>query len=514
MGLQATGISNPLDRFLPPANPNLKRKSSTEIIEMVDAPKKICIEVLKEDAEDCRNVGSDDMILPTCNSESSDSEEDNDKENQGNFDSILAKTLLAAAATPAATPATPASKEEGPKVIVQHSPLPSIYELQQITTSCDNLDDSGLSTDSDESDEEVELRLKSTTPPMDVTSEGDSQTPSPSPPTPAPQKVLYQDRFWNQTPPPTPPPSMQQQQQNNSNNFQFLDQTNQRIECAENGKSYLQLGTMSHHNLPVTPIIQPKTNMVYRRPIPPFRNNIVRPVCDHSNCLQKKSSFCYKNQRSRMLNISLHKLHLARQNHEGSLRRSVLICNMLRNIEDETEKEAVVENQQYQQAAQAAAQAAAAAAAAAAANEQQQYSSWNGDANYNQQQMQSSQVVPPGIPGQTSPPYDSSYENTLKDFNSAFRSSTPYSMDTDSDHSSINWSSVLSLSSQSELDPLNNNSFNNSGGDSWTTNPNTNTTTTDTSNLDSHSFEDIGWKLSADDVLKAFPNDEHIFVGP
>ena len=40
-----------------------------------------------------------------------------------------------------------------------------------------------------------------------------------------------------------------------------------------------------------------------------------------------------------MLNLSLHKLHMARQNHEGSLRRSVLICNMLRYIEDETEKE-------------------------------------------------------------------------------------------------------------------------------------------------------------------------------
>jgi len=26
--------------------------------------------------------------------------------------------------------------------------------------------------------------------------------------------------------------------------------------------------------------------------------------------------------------------------------------------------------------------------------------------------------------------------------------------------------------------------------------------------------DDIGWKLSADDVLKAFPSDEQIFVGP
>merc|ERR1711894_596203 len=93
----------------------------------------------------------------------------------------------------------------------------------------------------------------------------------------------------------------------------------------------------SHHHLPVTPVIQPKPNMVYRRPIPPFRNHLSstnptpishpRPVCDHSNCLQKKSSFCYQSQRSRMLSLS----------------RSVLICNMLRYIEDETDREAINE---------------------------------------------------------------------------------------------------------------------------------------------------------------------------
>merc|ERR1719189_1049716 len=200
---------------------------------------------------------------------------------------------------------------------------------------------------------------------------------TPTPPTP---KAIYNDRFWNQglpfnhTPPPPSANSLNGQQQvaqsHQSMNilnstFQFLEPSNQRIECAENGKSYMQLGTMSHHHpsghppqgvtnnqtnpahhhLPVTPVIQPKPNMVYRRPIPPFRNHMVssinsssnagqaavpRPVCDHSNCLQKKNSFCYQSQRSRMLNLSLSKLHMARQSHDGSLRRSVLICNMLR----------------------------------------------------------------------------------------------------------------------------------------------------------------------------------------
>merc|ERR1739844_327153 len=80
----------------------------------------------------------------------------------------------------------------------------------------------------------------------------------------------------------------------------------------------------------------------------------------------------------------------------------------------------------------------------------------------------------------------SPYENTLKDFNSAFRS-TPYSSpahpgsdmdsglgDVDMDRG-INWSSVLSLTSgsQSELDPLNNNTF---ATEAWPNTANTPTT--------------------------------------
>jgi hypothetical protein len=209
-----------------------------------------------------------------------------------------------------------------------------------------------------------------------------------------------------------------------------------------------------------------------------------------------------------------------------------------------------------------------------------------------------------------------SYEVTLKDFNTAFRA-TPYSSpahhpgtiaDIDSigtnsesmglpsavsqalgssglstggspslddarasSSGTINWGSVLSLGSQSELDPLNNNSF---AVETWPTstvcgsisasssasitttsasatnvltapssgsscssiniqndipgsqtsspvNPSQNTLTSlpplNLSDLDisSQSFvDDIGWKLSADDVLKAFPTDEQIFVGP
>ena len=236
-----------------------------------------------------------------------------------------------------------------------------------------------------------------------------------------------------------------------------------------------------------------------------------------------------------------------------------------------------------------------------------------GNSNANQQPMMSHANTSPVMSNQQ---ISDSYEVTLKDFNTAFRS-TPYSSpvhhsgslaDIDSNvanseslglssavtqplssttHSSnvsnslddcrgsssgtINWGFVLSLGSQSELDPLNNNSF---AVETWptsticaTSHVSTSSTTTSTptsgtnvmtslnstsstanmalqngmncsqasqqmhstsntmssipplnlSDLDisGQSFvDDIGWKLSADDVLKAFPSDEQIFVGP
>lgn len=341
---------------------------------------------------------------------------------------------------------------------------------------------------------------------------------------------------------------------------------------------------------------------------------------------------------------------MARQSHDGSLRRSVLICNMLRYIEDETDREAMNEtHSQFSQHSQG---------APMETNDSHHY--WPPTSNMNQppppspqqpqpgqqsqhQQVQSQQVqsqqsqvapgmpvsgisssiatsgisavvtseapmgynmgsvgaVPPGgLPGQqqqqlnqsamvspNGPPPNNMepvicpYETTLKDFNSAFRS-TPYSSpahpgsdmdsglgDVDMDRG-INWSSVLSLTSgsQSELDPLNNNTF---ATEAWPNTANTPTTlsgsvstvvqqhpttltdissstvstlhtvsrpssppvlseyctttssitcTTSTTNTivnngtSHHHFDDIGWKLSADDVLKAFPNDENLFA--
>jgi len=698
--------------------------------------------------DDRSSNGMEDSIMVTSSNESNceDNKENHINDNKltkGELESILAKTLLNTATLSPSPPGTtensvtgltipsaqttttgvtetmPKNDNESPKVIVEHKPLPSIYDLQQMSAACDTLDDnsitsvatltssvnninsstaetnkfsssrekendSGVSDDEEDEDDEVsDLDGES----GDEDEEEDDDEPSPSPifdpvlrgtPAkpllPSPPKAIYgngNDRFWsnngsqnhsnhnsayNGNQQQQQQQQGQQQAQQPSVTFQFLDQSTQRIECAENGKSYLQLGTMNamSHHLPVTPVIQPKPNMVYRRPIPPFRNHMVssainstgstnaapavpRPVCDHSNCLQKKNSFCYQSQRSRMLNLSLSKLHMARQSHDGSLRRSVLICNMLRYIEDETDREAMHETSQYSHSQ----------GAPMETNGDPSHHYWPPTSNMNQppppqqpqpqlsqqqqqqqqqvQSQQQAQVAPPpsgisssvatsgisavvtseapmgynmgnpavgaapsgGLPGQQQQQLNQSamvggnpngpnmdpYETTLKDFNSAFRS-TPYSSpahpgsdmdsglgDVDMDRG-INWSSVLSLTSgsQSELDPLNNNTF---ATEAWPNTANTPTTlsgsvqqhpttltdissstvsttqlqssrpsspvlseyctttssitcTTSTTNTvngtSHHHFDDIGWKLSADDVLKAFPNDENLFA--
>ena len=200
-----------------------------------------------------------------------------------------------------------------------------------------------------------------------------------------------------------------------------------------------------------------------------------------------------------MLSLSLHKLHSARQLHSSSLRRSVLICNMLRYIEEETGAEA---------------HQAEAAAAAAYHNHGQDQPYWSGGQGHH--------FAPPPTPN----PYraDNSafsteaFEAPLKDFNSAFRQTPLHSSEAEGagscgdEERGINWSSVLSLTSQNELDPLNNNTFSEVGGGGcgiWATSPGSLAEV----DLSQNSFDDISWKLSpisADDVMKAFP-EENMF---
>merc|ERR1711936_1278129 len=431
-------------------------------------PKKVCQSFsCKEVAEDSRPPSTleEPLLIPleACNIKNRERLDEENKENlvglttnsdNPNFDSILAKTLLAARE----------DSSPAPKVIVEHQPLPSIYELGQVTRDLDN------------------PLLKS-----DEESDGDSDDDSSMFDQPPPTSCSSPpDRFWSgtfsisqsvplPTPPPSPVPTVLQPATPSppSATYQFLDQSNPRIECDENGKPYLQLGTFNHH-LPVTPVIQPKpTTLTPRRPVQPFRAQPPPPArppnptppCDHSACLARRNSPCYRQQRSRMLNVSLHKLHMARQRTDSNLRRSVLICNMLRHIEEESDIEA-------------------------------------------REQEANSYVAQSPNPYRDSGYSSDSFEPPLKDFNSAFRQ-TPLPMVSTEADTGINWSSVLSLSSQSDLDPLNNNSF----SESWAPGP-ASQEISDQIDLSQHSFDDINWKLtpvSADDVLKAFPNDENIF---
>lgn len=154
---------------------------------------------------------------------------------------------------------------------------------------------------------------------------------------------------------------------------------------------------------------------------------------------------CYRQRRLTVLNISMCKLGRYRQFTDPSLYRSVLICNTLRYIEREMEQEGCFAN--------------------------------------NQQTPPLIVLEPPPEPPRAPTPYPPPLSQTnLQDDNDS---------GIGDDNRSINWGSVLSLSSQSDLDPLNNND---SLGE-----------------LDfSQDFEDIIpscklTPLSVDDILKTVP---------
>lgn len=159
---------------------------------------------------------------------------------------------------------------------------------------------------------------------------------------------------------------------------------------------------------------------------------------------------CYRQRRLTVLNISMCKLGRYRQFTDPSLYRSVLICNTLRYIEREMEQEGCFAN--------------------------------------NQQTPPLIVLEPPPEPPRAPTPYPQT--SPQEDNDSGIGD----------DNRSINWGSVLSLSSQSDLDPLNNND---SLGE-----------------LDfSQDFEDIipSCKLTAlsvDDILKTVPPTQPVKESP
>ncbi|XP_019870666.1 uncharacterized protein LOC109599140 isoform X2 [Aethina tumida] len=167
----------------------------------------------------------------------------------------------------------------------------------------------------------------------------------------------------------------------------------QTIRCEENGKSYLELGAS-----------------------PPVR----------TRCCDGRTRWChvpcYRQRRLAVLNLSMCKLARYRQCSDPSLRRSVLICNTLRRLEREMESEPP------------------------------------------EPTFPSMPEMAP--PSRVNPVVEPSYEQSLRDMTCSSGRATPFpstAPDTDSglgdDEISrpINWGSVLSLTSQTDLESLNNN---------------------------------------------------------
>lgn len=106
----------------------------------------------------------------------------------------------------------------------------------------------------------------------------------------------------------------------------------QTIRCAENGKSYFELGSSSYCG--------PNNHVRNNN-----NNNTMKNCCDGRNNLWCTAKQCYKEKRLKMMNLSMFKLARFRQASDQSLYRSVLICNTLKSLEKEIE----VENKLYHQ---------------------------------------------------------------------------------------------------------------------------------------------------------------------
>lgn len=104
----------------------------------------------------------------------------------------------------------------------------------------------------------------------------------------------------------------------------------QTIRCAENGKSYFELGSSNYCGL----------NRMCNGGLGMMKN-----CCEGRNNLWCTAKQCYKEKRLKMMNLSMFKLARFRQASDQSLYRSVLICNTLKSLEKEIE----LENQIYHQ---------------------------------------------------------------------------------------------------------------------------------------------------------------------
>lgn len=121
----------------------------------------------------------------------------------------------------------------------------------------------------------------------------------------------------------------------NHQNFDHSpSQQPQTIRCAENGKSYFELGSSNYCG----------PNRMCNGGIGMMKN-----CCEGRNNLWCTTKQCYKEKRLKMMNLSMFKLARFRQASDQSLYRSVLICNTLKSLEKEIELENQIYHQRLQQ---------------------------------------------------------------------------------------------------------------------------------------------------------------------
>lgn len=274
----------------------------------------------------------------------------------------------------------------------------------------------------------------------------------------------------------------------------------QTIRCAENGKSYFELGSSNYCG----------PNRMCNGGVGMMKN-----CCEGRNNLWCTAKQCYKEKRLKMMNLSMFKLARFRQASDQSLYRSVLICNTLKSLEKEIE----LENQIYHQRLQHHHRQAlhqnqsnleygqTFSRPAADSKQQQQNNNLSNENSINNcnsnistcnnsfsQPYNTNNCIINRIPSFNDPiPYEHhplkdpssgratpfpspgisslAAQNNLSDNDSAFGDVD----DVDSGSTrSIDWGSVLSLSSQSALDPLSNNDiFTNSTSSATTPNSTT-----------------------------------------
>lgn len=266
----------------------------------------------------------------------------------------------------------------------------------------------------------------------------------------------------------------------------------QTIRCAENGKSYFELGN---------------SNCGPNRMCNGL--GLMKNCCEGRNNLWCTAKQCYKEKRLKMMNLSMFKLARFRQASDQSLYRSVLICNTLKSLEKEIELENQIYHQRLQHhrhalQTQSNMEFGQTFSRSGGESKQQQNNNisnensiinCNSNLNtcnnsFSQPYNNTNNCIINRIPSFSDPiPYNE--HHPLKDPSSG--RATPFpspgisalaaqnnSNDTDSAFGdvddvdsgttrSIDWGSVLSLSSQSALDPLSNNDIFTSTTSSTTT---------------------------------------------